>query len=372
MTKLDLKHSSTVAFTTTMALFAVACGEPAEQGNADAVACDDARAHVQACFPEQEARVPEGCDAAQAEEILAQDCDALGAEAQASEGKADGYCNPFFWWLCTSGGGSEREEVEGYTFNLGINVCQSETCVEDLFGEITSGAECGKITLHDAAGNVVATDYINDYLTWGGVQNTGEGFKNLDLEPGDYTARLWRRDGELATTVESEPAEIEISLLEDGGVEKSASNFRILASEADAVRACSDLQGSIATTCDGEPVEKEDAEWTWIMKIEGSNSEGTYENLKRSGFVYSLQTHSFLFPRVRPGSYRLTFIEVDVWSSYARDEYRNSKYEDYLELVERYETGLQYTETIEITEEDIAAGEVVMLPHVDLDSQLCL
>ena len=361
----------TAALTSTMALFTIACGEPASQGSDDA-ACDEARAHVQACFPEQEARVPEGCDADQAEDILAQDCDALVADARASEGKADGTCNPFFWWLCTSGGGSDREETTGYTFNLGVNVCQSELCVEDLFGEITSGAECGKITLHDADGNVVATDYINDHLTWGGVQGTGTGFENLEVDPGEYTARLWRRDGELATTVESEPAEIQITLSEGGGVDKSASNFRILATEADAVRACSDVQGSIATTCDSEPVEKEDAEWTWIMKIEGSNAEGTYENLKRSGFVYSLQTHSFLFPKVRPGTYRLTFIEVDVWSSYARDNYRNSKYEDYLELIDRYETGLEYTETIEITEEDVANGETVLLPHFDLESQICL
>lgn len=363
----DWKWMTTAALAAT--IFASGCGQIDE----DAAACDAARDHIQACFPDREAKVPDSCSADSAEPILAADCDTLAA--QASDGAADGFCNPFFWWSCSSsGGGSDTEpEPTGYTFNLGVNVCESDLCVEDLFGENDRGAECGKVTLETADGDVLATDYINEYLTWGGVQGTGSGFDNLDLPAGEYTARLWRRDGELATNVDGDPAEISVSLLDDGSVETSHyGNFKLLKTEADAVRACSDAIGSLTSTCDGEPMSKDDTAWSWVVRIDGENSEGTYENIKRSHFYFEAQTHQFGFPRVRPGTYTLTYIEIDVWSSWARDEYRNSKYEDYLELIDDYATGREFTQTIEITEADIAAGEHVGLTAVELESEVCL
>ena len=354
-------------FAVTAASLTIGCAAVDE----DAAACEEARQHVQACFPDQEAKVPDSCDATSAEALLDKDCDTLAA--QASDGAADGFCNPFLWWTCTGGGGSSEPEPTGYTVDLEVNICQSELCVEDLFGENKHGAECGKVTLEDADGDVVATDYINEYLTWGGVHGTGDGFDNLDLPPGDYTARLWRRDGSQALDVDGEPAEMVVSLLEGGGVETSSYGaFKILQTEADAVRACSDVVGTLASTCGGEGMSKEDTEWGWVVRIDGVNSEGTYENLKRSLFYYESQAHNYSFPRVRAGSYTLTYIELDVWSSWARDEYRNSKYEDYLELVDRYATGREFTTEVEITPEEIAAGERVALPHVDLESAVCL
>jgi hypothetical protein len=354
---------------------AAACGnvEPAT------ATCDDARAHMEACFPERDARVPDSCDADMAADITAQSCGELEASAGAAA-KGDGFCNPFFWWLCTSSGGSDtggstdREPARtgGYSFGFGINVCQSELCVEDLFGEIRWGAECGEITLHDADGNVLATDYINDELSWGGVQDTGAGFRNLDLVPGEYYAQLNRRDGTPALDVKGELARIGVTVTDAGSLDLEARDFRILTSEAEAVRACSDVGGGLTSSCDGEPQSKEDASWSWLVKIEGENEAGRYENIKRSRFVFDAGTHRYLFPRVRPGNYTVTFIEIDVWSSWTRDDYRNSKYEDYLELVDRYATGLEFTETVEITEEDVARGEFVNIFHVDLESQVCL
>ncbi len=352
-----------------VAVASAACGEVEPSAT-----CEDARDHIQACFPGQEARVPDSCDAELAADVVAQDCDELEASAGAAA-KGDGFCNPFFWWLCTgdSGSTSDPEPARGaYTFHLGVNVCETELCVEDLFGEIRWGAECGKVTLHDESGDVVATDYINDALTWGGVQGTGTGFTDLDLPEGNYTARLWRRDGEPATNVDGGPAELRVSLMGGGAVDLDTDDFRILKSEAEAVRACADVGGSLASSCDGEPQSEEDAEWSWIMRLEGTNQEGTYENLKRSRFVFNAQSHRYMFPKVRAGEYKLTFIEVDVWSSWARDDFRNAEYDDYLELVDRFATGVEFTETVTITEDDIARGEFVNLFHVDLESQVCL
>lgn len=365
----QIKTAALLLLAGAVASLTTACGEADDQGTNTAASCEQAQAHVQACFPNQPISPIEGCDESAAKDVLAQDCAQLASSASATEGKADGYCNPFFWWLCTSGG-SKKAEPKGYTFKLGLNVCQSELCVEDLFGENTFGAECGKITLHDADDNIVATDYINAYVPNSGQDKLG-GFKDLDLEPGSYTARLWRRDGQLAQDIKANPAQIEVTLGEDGEVETSARNFRILATEADDVRACSDVVGTVATTCDGQALSKEDAEWTWLVRLEGDNLEGSYNNLKRSFFVFDRMSHTYSFPRVRPGSYKLTYIELDVWSSYARRSYRNASLEEYEELVERYGTGAELTETVEITAEDIAQGEVVELGHVDLESQVC-
>ncbi|MEZ4459209.1 MAG: hypothetical protein R3E66_05700 [bacterium] len=341
-----------------------ACGEAPQDS-----ACDQATAHMQACFPEQSIAAPDMCTDSVANDILAKNCDELAQVASASAGASDGYCNPFFWWACSSGGSSAPVR-EGYTFNLGISVCETELCVEDLFGTVTWGAECGKITLEDGHGDVVAVDYINDFVA-SGSQGTGDGFKDLDLPKGVYTARLWRRDGELASTVEGGRAEIKVELGEDGKVDLERRNFRILKSESEEVRACADVQGTLASTCDAEPMSKEDTEWTWVVQITGTNEEGTYDYVNRSRFVYDLQTHSFVFPKVRAGQYELTYIELDVWSSYARERNLNADYDDYLELIERYGTGRTFTETVDVTDADIAAGKVVGIGHVDLESETC-
>lgn len=350
------------------ALSASACGE-VETAPAT---CDDARAHMEVCFPDQEARTPDTCTPEDAEAIVSQSCDELAASAT-SAGKGDGFCNPFFWWLCdSSGSDTEPEQPAGYDFRIGLNVCETELCIEDLFGEIRWGAECGKMTLHDERGDVVAVDYLNDRLISGAIQGTGDGFANIDAPAGDYTVRLWRRDGDQARDLEGAPAELAVTLQPDGGVDLEDDDFRILASEAELVRACSDVGGSVASTCGGELQSKEDTEWSWIVKIEGTNSEGRYENYTRSRFIFNADGHLYSFPRVRPGTYTITFIEVDVWSSWTRDDYLNSKYDDYLELVDRYATGLEFTETVEVTEDDVARSEFVNLFHVDLESQVCL
>jgi len=357
---------------TLVIFFTVATASACGSVETSPATCEDARDHIQQCFPDQLARLPDACDAQLAADVTSQSCGELEASAGAAA-KGDGFCNPFFWWLCSSsGGGSSTSEPTGYSFNFGVNVCESELCVEDLFGEVRWGADCGKITLHDADGNVVATDYVNDRLTWGGIQDTGAGFNNLDLPAGEYFAQLWRRDGEPASNVDGELAQINVTLNESGGVDRETDDFRILRTEAEAVRACADVGGSLVSTCDGEVESKEDTEWNWMIKIEGQNAEGRYENIKRSRFVFQADSHRYLFPKVRPGNYTLTFIETDVWSSWKRDDFRNSKYEDYLELVDRYATGNAFTETVEITEADVARGDFVNIFHVDLDSQICL
>ncbi len=352
-----------------VATASIACGETAE-----VTPCEQAVEHLQACFPEQDARMPDSCSDSSAEAILAQDCGELESIANAQAGAADGFCNPFFWWACTSSGGGssvDRDEPTGYSFRLGINRCESDLCVEDLFGEIDSGAECGVIRLEDERGNVVATDYINDHMTWGGIQDTGDGFSNLDLPTGNYVAKLMRRDGEQARDIKGNPAEIEVALLDDGDVDLSARNFRILNTEADAVQACTEVVGAINSTCDGEQMSKDDIETTWVVKIEGVNAEGRYENIKRNMFVFNAQSHLFGFPKVRAGSYNLTYIELDIWSSWDRDNFRNLKYEDYLEYIEDYATGVEFTQEIEVTL-DQAGQESTSIGGVVLESEVCL
>lgn len=362
-----MKKTAAMIMTLGMMGTTIACG-PQEQSPSGADACEQAREHIQACFPDQEAQVPESCTEESAAQIMTQDCDAL-TSAAVDQGKADGFCNPWFWWMCTSGG-SEPEEPEGYTFNLQISVCQSSVCVETLFGENRRGAECGKITLEDASGEVVATDYINDYLHSGGVQGTGDGFKNLDLPAGEYTAKLWRRDGTQAVTVDEEPAEIQVTLREDGEVDHSPFHFEILQTEADAVRACSDVFGSLSSTCEQEPMDEEDVEWGWIVRIDGTNDEGTYLDQRRAFKFHGDNAHNFVFRNVRPGTYTVTYIEVDV-PGFIRSTTRDAKFEDYEEIVEDYATGNEITETIRITEENVAASEELFVSHIDLDHMAC-
>jgi len=250
--------------------------------------------------------------------------------------------------------------------NFQIAKCQSELCVEDLFGERTDGGECGKITLENEAGEVVATDYINDYLFSGGVQGTGAGFRDMELPAGEYVAKLWRRDGTQAVTVKSEPAEFGVTLGEDGSVDQDGRYFKILDTEADLIRACSDVYGSLTSTCDMEPMEDEEVEWGWLVRIDGQNGEGTYLDMRRAR-SFRGNPHSYVFRRVRPGDYTLTFIEMDV-PSWRRE--LNMDFEDYEYLAERYATGRELVQEIQITDEDIVSEDVTF-SSVDLDHQEC-
>ncbi len=348
------------------AMALAACGEQASEvatQDESAQACQQAQEHLQACFPERAAQSPEGCTAESAEQIMAMNCDQLQAEASA-DSKADGACNPWYWWLCSGSGGSEPE---GYTFALNISVCETPLCTVNLFGEDRSGAECGKITLENERGEVVATDYINDYLASGGVQGTGDGFRDLDLPAGNYVAKLWKRDGTQAVTTKDELAQIDVTLDANGEVTRSASSFEILRTEADLVRACSDVRGSLTSTCSGEQMNDEDTEWGWIIRLDGTNSEGTYMGLKRSRLYYMQDAHSFQFLRVREGDYVISYIEVDV-PSWSRE--LNLTYEEYEELVERYATGNEVVERLEITAQDIEQEDVELVTKA-LDHQEC-
>lgn len=364
----EMTNKQTTALSV-LALFGVllgACG-PQEEPSQGADSCEEARTHLQGCFPDQEAQTPTTCTEESAKAVLSQSCDELQGAA-VDQGKADGFCNPWFWWMCVPGS-SEPEEEEGYSFNLLISVCQSSVCVETLFGENRNGAECGKITLHDSNDQVVATDYINDHLHSGGIQGTGTGFKNLDLPAGEYTAKLWRRDGEQAITTQEEPAEITVTLHDDGDVSKAPFHFEILQTEADAVRACSDVIGSLSSTCEGEPMDSEETEWGWFVKIEGQNSEGTYEDIRRAFLFHNQPAHSFSFRNVRAGTYTLTYFEMDV-PGFIQRTTNNAKFEDYQEMLDDYATGAQISETIEITEDDIAS-EDLFVSHIDLIHNEC-
>jgi len=248
-------------------------------------------------------------------------------------------------------------------------VCQSPICTEILFGTVDTGAECGKITLEDASGEVVATDYINEYLGGGGIQDTGDGFQNLDLPAGEYTARLWRRDGELAQTIDEEPAVIQVTLGEDGDVDHSPHRFEILRSEADAIRACSDISTTMNSTCEQEPMSNEDTEWGWIAQLEGENTEGTYLDMGRCFRFYQQDSHACSFRRVRPGVYTITYIEMDV-PSWSREPRNASDFEAYEELVDDYATGHEFTQDIMITSDDIESEEL-FFGHVDLEHMEC-
>lgn len=341
-------------------LFATACAE--EDNTQDT--CAQAQAHVQACFPNQQARLPDGCTEASAQQVLDQSCDDLANEAQAQEGKADGFCNPWFWWTCLGGSTDTKETTYNFTFR--VNVCETETCVIDLFGENNQGADCGLITLENENGEIVAKDYINDHLVSGGVQGT-ESFKDLDLPEGEYVAKLWRRDGEQAVTVKGEPAQLGVTLLPEGEAKLESKVFRILKTEAEDIRACSDITGSLDSTCNMAPMEDEDIEWGWIVELKGTNGEGTYHDYKRGFAVFNQPNHLFSFRNVRAGEYAIIYHEVDI-PSWRRKN--NRKFEDYQELVERYGTGNGLSQTLTITDEDIR-NKTVFLENVDLDHQDC-
>lgn len=346
----------------------LACG-PQQDGEAtasDEALCAQAREHFQACFPDQQAQIPDSCDASSAEQLLSRDCASLESQASSSAGKEDGVCNPWFWWLCSS----SPAKRDGYTFVLEVSVCQSELCTETLFGEDHSGAQCGQVTLEDANGEPVATDYINDLFPSNRDNRFGEDFRELDVPAGVYTAKLWRRDGSQAVTTQGEPAEITVTLEEDGTVRRSPPFFEILRTEADAIRTCSDLEGTLSSSCDMAPMSDEDTEWGWLVKLEGENAAGTVLDIHRAFFFYEAQAHHYGFRNLRAGDYTLSFVEMDV-PSYARKSAGEWTVSDYEEYIERYATGNVISQAITLTEDEIVASQEIERMHLDLEHMTC-
>jgi hypothetical protein len=335
-----LERAMKTAMVVGAALTFAACGEPteqAEQTQDTAALCDAAAEHVRGCFPGDAISVPEDCTAESAQATLDTAC-----EAMAADGKADGFCNPWLWWTCTGGGSDDGGASDGTRdFWANVNVCSDDFC-QYIFGD----ASCSLVTVEDLDGNEIARAHAN---TSGGVR-----FEGVDIANGEYVAKLWRRDGEVAENTpgaatsfiplsEREPAEIPFTVTDDS---VSRIRFYVMPDEAEAVRRCAkNLTGEIEALCEGGPTPEDDIEWSWFARLRGETEAGEEVDTIRA------YNGRYWFSRLLPGTYTVEFLEMDIPS------WQEEPNIDYDEYVERYHTGrtLAHPDELVVTLDDVGA-----------------
>jgi hypothetical protein len=344
-------HLQRITMTVCMAAIGlVGCGDVGDSGQ-DAETqqlCEDATDHVQSCFPDQSVRQPEECTAESAERTLAQSCE----ELESSDGKADSWCNPWLWWTCGSSSTTDTTTIKVY-----VEACHSDVC-----GTVSGASSCALMVLADAEGEEVARAYTNRY--------SSATFEDLELESGDYTVSLYRRDGtvaEMMTEREFEfgrPGRAEATLPVEVDGEGQQLDLRMYVSrdERESLRRCARADGRLESMCDGEEMEREETEWSWFVEFSGTNDAGEYVDITRPFGVYEVG-NVFSSTDLLPGVYQVTFHEMDIPS------YRRRNNPDYDRLLRYYSTGREISETIEITEDQMATS--IDLGEYQLDHREC-
>ena len=111
-------------------------------------------------------------------------------------------------------------------------------------------------------------------------------------------------------------------------------------------------------------MEKEDVEWGWFVRMEGVTEAGDFIDTTRSFKAFQAEHHAYSIPLVMPGTYRLSFLEMDIPS------WRRKNNPDYDSLVRSSATGRTVTEMIEITSDDILSKQI-SFDTIKLDHQEC-
>lgn len=336
------------------ALLGAACGSqegaaPAAQEDEQAI-CAEAAAHVQTCFPDAEIGTPEACDPAQAADLISRPCEELQA---VDANKADGLCAPWLWWtwqscLPSGGGGGATAAQPLY---VSLSTCDDDFCLGTL-----GGGSCALVTLEDASGEEVARGYTNT--------NSSARFEGL--APGVYTVKVWTREDELAEQMVSEglalsgraPATQEVAV--EVSDENALARFYFERGVRETLERCAAVSGTVAGVCDGAPMEEDEVEWTWFVRIQGENVAGELEQLTRPLKIFEVG-NQYRFTGLLPGTYTVTLVELEVPS------YQRRPNPDYQGLAERYATGVEVevatqTFTLEDALTEAAQGEVEVTP----------
>lgn len=250
--------------------------------------CDEAATKIATCFPDQGTVAPV-CDPEIAGQIVSSTCDELAAQ----DGKADGWTCFWMPWLCTGGSSS------GTTIEVSLEECGGGP---EALCPFVTGASCGLVTLHDAAGKEVSR----------GFSSSGGRFTFSGLDQGTYRVKVHERSGSLARMMLSDfssaqgPASLPIEL---GSGDAPWARFNLVSGAADKIDQCADLTGGLTVEDrDGQLVDRRETEWEWIVELETAG-----EVIERTRPLFIFPDRNALgFRRLRPGAYTLRFVRVDI------------------------------------------------------------
>ena len=318
----------------------------------DQAICERAQAKLTTCFG-QAAQSAMSCDANAAREVLGQSCEEL---EQTSQGKGDLICNPFLWWTW-SACGSSSSTSRARSFWVSVNQCNDDFC-DGVYG----GQTCALVTLEDQSGQEVARAYTNT--------NSNARFTDVELEPGEYVVRLWRRDGQPGQMMTSSRGSLSLNervqavrpLVVERDAELKRVTFYVDRAESQLLRGCASLRGQVSSTCRGESaMSPELTEWSWLVRVQGRNAAGELTSLTRP--LKTMDTNTFWINGLMPGDYTLSFLEMEIPSF----ERRNNP--DYARLASRYATGRTLEQPLLVSPEDVP-NELNLEPQT-LDHTRC-
>lgn len=300
-----------------LGLALAACGgeETTATGAEASTVCDQAKAHLEACFPGQAAATE--CHGATAQQVLDASCDELAG----LDDKADGWM--CFWtpWLCSTGGSS----TDTYTIRVGTS-----RCAQSIFGD------------DDCSG------YYSSSCTAVGLYKDGEeidrqfsslhGSVRFEVEEkGDYEVRVFERGGDVATHIVGsfqysyEPAVQTVTVGED---EEVRLGFDLPHDSEAKVMQCAPVNVDFTVeTATGERVDSKQVEWEWFMRF--LQADGTVKIL-RPFSIHPDATgeddyvNRATFHRIYQGEHLVEFIRMEI------PEWRRENNPDYEYLLERY------------------------------------
>lgn len=324
--------------------------------------CDQAVEHVQNCFPDREFSQTDQCTEESARNALDKSCE----ELEADNSKSDHYC-AYSWWTCNSSDSDDGDSDDSYgrlkerDIWVTVRTCNSNTC-----DSVSGGFACSKVTIEDNQGNVVASGHAGSH---NGYRSSGVFFEDVDLGAGTYTVKLYRRDGQLGTImVEDGPYDYGRSARSEAEVELEIERYEreynvrmyVPHEQRDEYQRCARLQGTVSSTCNGEPMSDEETEWSWLIQFTGEAEDGAYVKITRP---FSIRGENRFGAMLLPGDYDITFYEMDIPS------YKRENNPDYEGLLRYYDTGHSFDESVTVN--DSAMTETVDLGRYELDHQDC-
>ena len=351
--------------------------------------CQQAQAHVSACFPDEEIAAQTSCTSESASALLAESCDDLARKSASA--KADGSCNPLFFW---------RSCNKGLQISM-VSACFEGQCDWSDTRGIPVSNECFQYEVRDAQGNIVAGDRVRG----------GQALMREDLPDGVYSIAVIRRDGSDAEfLVDASNVDAFNSLSGMKNKEVLVPAFKVEGGKRDrhelylvfdgdemgTLRRCGTLTPKVQMICNGEVQQNTRGKYDWYMTIEPvSASAHVNEEGNRHAPYYALRstTESYLAERynetmdldvwrkdtsvyqVDAGEYDVTFHRVELPED-VLDRIENSydfvdPYGDELiELLTTSKYAIDYEVTHRVTvdaEEDFAGHFGIGLEPIDLD-----
>ena len=309
--------------------------------------CDQARAKLLECFPDQ--TPGDSCHGATAQQILDESCEELASH----DGKSDGgwicFWNP---WLC-SGGSSETPT---YALTVGTSRCGTS---------ILGGNDCHYYSSSSCTTVAVYQEGVE--ITRGHTGRHGTVRFEFD-EPGEYEVRVLDRNEEVAdqlrgfVTYEASPA---IRTVTFGESREERFGFNLSHDSQELMQRCAPVTVELgAQTLSGEPVVAQDVEWDWLIRFQQAN--GT-EEVKRAFAIHPDATgeEDFVnrahFHWTYGGDHIVEFVRVNI------PEWQRRPNPDYEDLLRRYAVSSVQSleEPYTLLDEDIPSGDKLSIVLID-------